>query len=110
MTNTEKLNMFQEKNSFIKKLDLILTTPVPKGMTVEGVEYEVYQKEIDDILRYQEVIVITFQGGGILPLSVTGNSNSANLQVIADHINGGEYGFVPAYMRIKELWERVDLD
>lgn len=110
MTDLEKLAMYQEKNSFIRKLDLVLTTPTPKGMTIAGVDYEVWEREIDGIRRFQEVIVLTFKGGGTLPISATGNSNSANFEVIAKHINGGDYDFVPTYMKIKELWTLVNLD
>ena len=31
MTTEEKLEMFKEKDSFIRRLDLVLTTPVPRG-------------------------------------------------------------------------------
>ena len=110
MTDMEKFRMFQEKNSFIRKLNLVLTTPKPKGMSVEGVEYEVWKREIEGVMRYQEIIVLTFQGGGILPISANGNSNSANFRVIAENINGGDYSFTPTYMKIKELWSLVDLD
>jgi hypothetical protein len=110
MTEMEKFRMYQEKERFIRKLDLILTTPKPKGMSVEGVEYELWTRKTDELTMYQEVIVITFIGGGTLPLSANGISNSANLRVIAENIDGGEYSFVPTYMKIKDLWTKVDLD
>ena len=109
MTNTEKLKMYQEKNKLIKKLDLVLTTPTPRGMTVSGVDYEVWKLELEDSIRYQEILVISFKGGGKLPICVTGNSNSANLRVLAENIDGGDYSFVPMYSRIKETWTLVTL-
>lgn len=109
MTREERIEMFKEKNKFIQKLELILTTPCPKGISVQSIDYEVWEREIDDILRYQEVIVITFEGG-ILPISVSGNSNSANLRVVSNNIDGGDYSFSPTYMRIKDLWTKLDLN
>ena len=110
MTKQEKLQMFKEKNSFIRRLDLALTTPVPKGMTITGVDYEVWEREVEGTTWYQEIIVLTFKGGGMLPISANGNSNSANFEAIATNINGGDYSFSPTYKRIKELWKQVDLD
>lgn len=111
MTTKEKLEMYREKESFIRKLDLVLTTPTPKGMSVTDVEYEVYKKDNKDGLTwFQEILVITFKGGGTLPVSISGNSNSANFQVLAQNINGGDYSFKPCYEIIKETWQRVNLD
>lgn len=110
MTEKEKLEMYREKESFIKKLDLILTTPTPRGMSVTDVEYELYKKENENgTTWFQEILVITFRGGGQLPVSIDGNSNSANLLVLAQNINGGDYGFKPTYEAIKETWQKVDL-
>ena len=110
MTDAEKLQVFKDKHKFVQKIDLVLTTPTPKGFTTESIEYELWEREIDGITRYQEVIVITFKGGGILPISANGNSNLANFQQIAKYCEGGEYSFVPTYMRIKDLWTKVELD
>lgn len=106
MTTTEKLEMYKEKNKFIKKLDLILTTPPPRGMTVEAVDYEVYQQDE----RFQEFIVITFQGGAICPIGVGGNSNLANLQEVAEYIARPDYILIPMYERVKETWTLVNLE
>ncbi len=110
MTDMEKFRMYQDKYRFVQKLDLILTTPTPKGFTTESIDYELWEREIDGFKSYQEVIVITFKGGGQLPISVNGNSNLANLQEVARYCEGGDYYFVPCYQRIKELWTKVDLD
>lgn len=110
MTEMEKFRMYQEKNAFIRKLDLVLTTPTPKGLTVEQIDYELYKKEAEATTWYQEVIVFTYKGGGTLPVSVNGNSNLANLKVIAQYAAGGDYSFKSAYETLKESWTLVDLD
>lgn len=110
MTDMEKFRMYQDKYRFIQKVDLILTTPTPKGFTTESIDYELWEREFEGLKSYQEVIVITFKGGGQLPFSANGNSNIANFQQVATYCEGGDYSFVPTYQKIKEFWTRVDLD
>ena len=69
MTDMEKFRMYQGKYRFIQKVDLILTTPTPKGFTTESIDYELWEREFEGLKSYQEVIVITFKGGGQLPFS-----------------------------------------
>lgn len=108
MNMNERLDMYREKDSFIRRLDLAITTPTPRGMSIYGIEYEVYQKTPED--WFQEVIVLTFDGDAICPIIVNGNSNIANLCEIAKNISAPDYSAVQMYNRIKELWTRVDLD
>ena len=111
MTVIQKVNMFKEKAKFIQKLDLVLTTPKPAGMSIEGVEYEVYTKSPQaGTTWFQEWIVIEYTGGSILPVVVSGNSNSANFQVVADSLHGGDYSALPSYEKCKAEWDRVDLE
>lgn len=115
MTNMERIEMYKEKARFIAALDLALTTPTPKGMTVTDVEYEVYRQDLTNYgasitEAWYEFIVITFKGGSKLPISVSGNSNSANFGVLAKNINGGDYSEFQYYERIKEAAEFIDLE
>lgn len=108
MTVNERLEMYREKDSFIKKLDLVLTTPTPRGMSIYGIEYEVYRKIPED--WFQEVIVLTFDGDAICPIIVTGNSHTANLCDIAKNISAPDFSAVHLYNKIKETHTKVDLD
>ena len=110
MTETELLLMYKDKYHFIQKLDLILTTPIPTGFSVSSIDYELWSKVVEDRTCYQEVLLITFIGGSILPISINGNSNPCNLQVLSENINGGDYSFFPTYQKIKETWKPVDLN
>lgn len=109
MNINEKLDMYREKDSFIRRLDLALTTPTPRGMSIYGIEYEVYQKEPDSSW-FQEFIILTFEGGAICPINVKGNSNIANLCEIAKNIANPEFPSFPMYQTVKETWIKVDLD
>ena len=106
MTTEEKLDMFREKDSFIRRLDLALTTPVPRGMSVYGVEYEVYQNGTS----FYEFIVIQFKGGAFVPIPVSGNSNAANFQVVAENINGGDYSSLQFYHEIQDKSTKLSFD
>jgi hypothetical protein len=109
MNINEKLDMYREKDSFVRRLDLALTTPTPRGMSIYGIEYEVYQKEPGSSW-FQEFIILTFEGGEICPINVKGNSNVANLCEIAKNIANPEFPSFPMYQKVKETWIKVDLD
>lgn len=106
MTTEEKLEMFKEKDSFIRRLDLVLTTPVPRGMSVSGVDYEVYQNGTS----FYEFIVIQFKGGAFVPIAVSGNSNAANFQVVAENINGGDYSSLQFYHEVQDRATKISFD
>lgn len=108
MNINERLEMYREKESFIKKLDLVLTTPTPKGMSILSIDYEVYRKESED--WFQEFIILTFKGDAICPINVNGNSNTANLYEVAKNIANPEFPSFPIYQKVKDTWQRVELD
>jgi hypothetical protein len=109
MTFEEKVAMWSEKKRFIESLDQVFKKR-PKGSSVDTVFYEVYQKEINGSVGYAEWLVIRFDGGGFLAVRVTGNSNTANFQVIADYIHGGYYDEVRTYQTLLDNgWEMVTL-
>jgi hypothetical protein len=109
MTVEEKIEMYSEKKVFIGTLDTVFKMK-PAGSSVEGISYEVYKKEIDDTPVFREWLVIHFDGGAIIPVQVTGNSNLANFRVIATYLIGGYYDEVQMYKRLPELgWELLPL-
>ena len=77
MTFEEKVAMWSEKKRFIEALDKVFQMK-PAGSLIEKIEYEVYQKEIGDTMRFKEWLVLHFEGGALLATQVTGNSNIAN--------------------------------
>ena len=110
MTTAEKLRMYFEKEAFINRLCAAITQPSPKGIAVKNISYEVYKKDNKDSEPwYQEFIVLTYYGDGTCVSGVSGNSNSANFEVIASLINGGDYTWKETYQKVKETWDRVDL-
>ena len=78
MTYTEE----RRKYEFIKNLELTLF--LDKGRNdIEGIDY-IYDRELED-----EIITITFCGGGEKIILATGNSNGANLKEIVNAIYKG---------------------
>lgn len=78
MTYTEE----RRKYEFIKNLELTLF--LDKGRNdIEGIDY-IYDREFED-----EIITITFCGGGEKRILATGNSNGANLKEIVNAIYKG---------------------
>ena len=106
MNETEKLPMYKEKKGFIKALSDVFKTYKPSGSTITGLRYEVYKGRDN---TFAEWLIIEFYGGGELPMPVLGNSNLANLEVIAHNCYGGDYSYVPVYLQTKEQYEEVEV-
>jgi hypothetical protein len=110
MTFEEKVAMWSEKKRFIEALDKVFQMK-PAGSLIEKIEYEVYQKEIGDTMRFKEWLVLHFEGGAMLATQSTGCSNIANLRTIASYLDGGYYEEVRIYRAQAELgWEPVSLE
>jgi hypothetical protein len=110
MTFEEKVAMWSEKKRFIEALDGVFQTK-PAGSTIEKIKYEVYQKEIGGKMRYEEWLILYFEGGAMLATLSTGSSNIANLRTIASYLDGGYYEEVRIYKAQVELgWELVELE
>lgn len=94
MTMEEKIKMYKEKKAFIEGLSKVFETR-PAGSSVSLITYEVYSKEIvrdENIYRHTvEFVVVIFDGGGKSAKIVSGNSNTANFEVIGPMLNGGYY-------------------
>lgn len=109
MTMEEKLKMYREKQRFVENISGVFQV-APGCPSVEGVEYEVYQKLYIDVMDFREWIIIHYSGGGRAMKIVTGNSNAANFRVIGTMLNGGEYEQVRLYHEQKENgYERTEL-
>jgi hypothetical protein len=107
MTFEEKMKMWSEKKEFIAGINKVFQT-TEHHSTVENVSYEVYRKQFEDRTGYAEWIIIQFVGGGISPVLVTGNSNTANFRVIGDRLNGGYYSEVENYLSLfSKNWELI---
>ena len=106
---TKRLAMWSEKKMFIDALDRVFQMK-PAGSLIEKIEYEVYQKEISGARRYNEWLVLHFEGGAMLATLVTGNSNIANLRAISTYLDGGYYEEVRTYRSLLETgWELLSL-
>lgn len=99
MTLEERIDMYHEKAAFIHRLDWCLTTPRPKGLTIERVSYEVYEMQHGGFVEF---IVVTYVGGAISPICVSGNSNAANFQIVAELCDKGNYIQIGYYEQVKE--------
>lgn len=111
MTIAEKIEMYREKNSFVKGMDNLFKTK-PKGSSIEGISYEVYQKETTDGSQtyFYEWLIVHFEGGGKSARTVNGNSNLANFGEVGKLMYGGYYDENEFYDCITEKgWERVVL-
>lgn len=106
MTETEKLQMYKEKKGFIKAISDVFKTYKPSGSTITGLRYEVYKVRENTFVEW---LIIEFYGGGELPITVTGNANLANLEVLAFHSHGGDYSLVPMYQQTIECYEEVEV-
>lgn len=109
MTIGEKIKMYKRKKAFITKLSEAL---VISSTSVMSVDYEVYQKELDqDNAYFVEYIIVTFTGGAISVRSTNGNSDSANFKEIAKLIDGGYYDEVRFYNTLTESgFTKVNLE
>jgi len=109
MTSEEKLNMYREKKQFIENLGYAFQVR-PGCASVEGVEYEVYQKLYIDVMDFREWIIVHYTGGGRAMKIVSGNSNAANFVVIGSMLHGGCYEQVRIYEEQSEHgYEKVKL-
>lgn len=101
----EHLECLEEKAAFIHRLEK--TVVGASGSAVVALALEAY--ECPDDGYFEEFIVITFKGGAISPITVTWNSNSANLRTVGRIIDGGYYEEVERYKRIRDSWRRIDI-
>lgn len=109
MTIEERVNMYSEKKLFIDALDKVFQMK-PVGSLIEKISYEVYQKEINNEMRFKEWLILHFEGGAMLAAQVTGNSNIANLRAISTYLDGGYYEEVRMYNFLPDLgWELLAL-
>ena len=109
MTLEEKLKMYREKKQFIENLGYAFQVR-PGCASVEGVEYEVYQKLYIDAMDFREWIIVHYTGGGKAMKIVTGNSNAANFVVIGAMLQGGCYEQVRLYQEQEDSgYERTKL-
>ncbi len=109
MTFEEKVAMWSEKKRFIDALNKVFQTK-PTGSLIEKISYEVYQKEIGGAMRYNEWLVLHFDGGAMLATQSTGCSNIANLRTISTYLDGGYYEEVRTYRSLLETgWELLTL-
>lgn len=109
MTFEEKLAMYRGKKKFIEDISTVFKNN-PTTHSVEDITYEVYTKEFNCELWYDEWLVVHFKGGSISPRFVSGNSNVANLRAISDMIDGGWYREVDAYRALTEHgFEKLEL-
>lgn len=111
MTIEEKLKMYREKRQFIYGVSKAFEN-VSAGHSVSGVFYEVLFKESEQFgTELSEWLVIQFKGGAEAYRVISGNSNSANFQVVAGMIEGGCYGQNLTHQRLLDSgWKRLDLN
>lgn len=101
MTIEEKLKMYREKRQFIYEVSMTFIK-VPGGHSVDGVVYEVFFKESDWGTEITEWVTVQYKGGAEAHKVVSGNSNSANFQVVAGMIEGGCYEQNRTYEQLAE--------
>lgn len=109
MTQNERMVMYQNKEAFIQRLNLALTDPAPKGSNLINLRYEVYagQTQSDPSRTYYEEFVVLVFPSVECPICTNGNSDTANLRIVANAINGGAYEDVRFYEQIKSTMERI---
>lgn len=109
MTIEEKLKMYREKKHFIYDLSMAFIKN-PKGHTVEDISYEVYFKEYEGNIFFNEWIIVHFVGGGKSAVKVNGNSNTANFRAVGELLDGGHYEEVEAYRNQANIgFKRVNM-
>ena len=110
MTIEEKLKMYREKRQFIYNVAMTFVK-VPSGHSVDGVDYEVFFKESDWGTEIVEWVTVQYKGGAEAHKVVSGNSNSANFQVVACMIEGGCYEQNFTYEQLAERgFKKLDLN
>lgn len=107
------MEMYKEKKQFIENLNEVFRVE-PGCAAVEGVSYEVYQRELtgtfEGITDYREWVVVHYSGGGKAMKIVTGNSNIVNFVVIGSMLHGGCYDQVQEYRDQESCgYKRTDL-
>jgi hypothetical protein len=107
MTIEEKLKMYREKRQFIYDVSMAFIKN-PKGHTIDGIVYEVFFVGDE---HFTEWLTLQYFGGAEAHCCVSGNSNSANFEVIAKMINGGCYGENAYYQDLLNRgWRKLDLN
>lgn len=96
MTTKEKFEMYKSKESFIAYIDRAFKAH-PENSSIAKVEYEVFEKELNDDKYFQEFIVVTFNGGARSVRNANCNSNMANLVELGKLVKGGYYDEVEYY-------------
>lgn len=110
MTVEEKLKMYREKRQFVYELAMTFVK-VPKGHSVVDIFYEVFFKEFGDATDISEWVTVTYFGGGQAHRVVSGNSNSANFQVVASMLDGGCYEQNRTYELLADRgYKKLDLN
>lgn len=109
MTKDEKFKMFQRKAAFISRLKEALTNPPPFGSNLTDLRYEVYEGPAasDPSIIYNEEFIILVFPGAECPICSNGNSDSANLRIVANHLHGGMYDDVRFYEQIKSKMTQI---
>jgi hypothetical protein len=111
MTIEEKLRMYREKRQFVYELSMSFVK-VPRGHSVADVNYEVFFKDCEQYgVDITEWITVTYFGGGQAHKCVYGNSNAANLEVLASMVHGGCYEQNHIYDSLTERgYKKLDLN
>lgn len=94
MTKEEKLAMYAKKAAFIRDLDAV----VAGNNSVEKISYEVYDWGNN---ATAEVILVHYIGGAYSVRSASGNSNAANLSLVAELVNNADYSYQDCYEKMK---------
>ena len=91
MTIAEKIEMYKGKKAFVKNVSKAFEV-TPRVSSVTSVDYEVYEKKINEATTYfAEYIIVNFSGGGKSVRLVNGNSCTANFREIGKLLDGGYY-------------------
>lgn len=110
MTIEEKLKMYREKRQFIYEVSMAFIK-VPGGHAVDGVLYEVFFRESEYGTKIVEWITVQYKGGAEAHKGVSGNSNEANFQAVANMIAGGCYEDNIWYEDLANCgWKKLDLN
>lgn len=84
--NRERLDLLNEKKEQIKDLSNVI---IKYQNNIDNIEYQVYTNTFEDF--YYEFIIITYKSGSFVAKDCTWNSFSANMSVISECLEGGEY-------------------
>lgn len=110
MTIGEKLKMYREKRQFVYEISMTFIK-VPRGHSVQDVTYEVFFREAAWGTEIAEWLTVQYKGGAKAHRVITGNSNSANFEVVASMINGGCYEQNQTYDLLADRgYKKLDLN